>query len=199
MELKDRYKKLKIQKSKPPRGIWIFSFYDEMKKWISWFCLAFLVLLVVYYFYPEQKLPDVTIDKIVVLKSERKLQAYSNGKLVKSYSVSLGRNPAGDKEYEGDDRTPEGNYIINSKNPGSKYHKNLGISYSNEEDIAQAKKIGKPAGGEIKIHGMKDAYSFIGKFQRWIDWTAGCIALTNDEIDELYAHVPLGTKIEIRK
>ena len=75
----------------------------------------------------------------------------------------------------------------------------MGISYPNESDIENAKKIGKPAGGDIKIHGLKNKLGFIGKFHRWFDWTMGCIAVTNEEIDELFATVPIGTKIEIRK
>lgn len=153
----------------------------------------------IYYFYPEEKLAQgITIDSLVVLKSKREMIAYSNGKLVKTYKISLGRNPVGDKEYEGDKKTPEGIYSINDKNPNSGYHKNLGISYPDHQDIEHSKKMGKPTGGDIKIHGIRNGMGYIGKFHRWIDWTAGCIALTDPEVEELYNAVPIGTMIEIK-
>jgi murein L,D-transpeptidase YafK len=164
-----------------------------------WTTIFLLFLgLIVYYFFPEDKLPANTqIDKLVVYKSERELLVYSNGKLVKTYKISLGGSPIGDKEFEGDKKTPEGLYIINDKNPNSGYHKNLGVSYPNKEDIENAKRLGKPAGGDIKIHGLRNRTGFIGKFHRWTDWTLGCIAMTDEEIDELYNAVKIGTPIEI--
>jgi murein L,D-transpeptidase YafK len=154
--------------------------------------------LTIYYFYPEDKLPaNIQIDKLVVYKSKRQLQAYSQGQLLKTYKISLGRQAIGDKEHEGDRKTPEGIYIINDKNPNSGYHKNLGISYPDKEDIVNAKQIGKPTGGDVKIHGLRNKTGFISKFHRWFDWTLGCIAVTNEEIDELYGAVKIGTPIEI--
>lgn len=153
----------------------------------------------IYYFYPIQKISQgIVIDKIVVSKSEHKMFAYSKGNLVVTYKVAIGKNK-GDKEFEGDQKTPEGNYTINDKNPNSGYHLNLGISYPNDEDRAKAKSLGKPVGGSIKIHGLNNGKGYIGKFQRWKDWTNGCIALTNEELDEIYNHTPIGTPIEIRK
>lgn len=158
-----------------------------------------LLGLTVYYLYPENKLPaNSQIDKIVVYKSKRQLLAYSNGKLIKTYKISLGKVPIGDKEFEGDKKTPEGFYTINDKNPNSGYHKNLGISYPNQEDIENAKRLGKPAGGDVKIHGLRNKMGIIGKFHRWFDWTLGCIAITDSEIDELYSAVKIGTPIEIK-
>lgn len=160
---------------------------------------VFLTAFAAYYFYPEPKLPaGISIDKLVVYKSKRQLLAYSNGQLVKTYHVSLGGQPAGDKEFEGDEKTPEGIYFINDKNPNSGYHKNLGISYPNDNDLEYSKNLNKPAGGDIKIHGLRNYTGFIGKFHRWSDWTLGCIAVTNDEIDELYDAVKIGTPIDIR-
>lgn len=123
---------------------------------------------------------------------------YSKGQLIKTYCVSTGWNPAGQKEYEGDRKTPEGIYFINAKNPNSDFHKNLGVSYPNADDINRARKLGKQTGGDIKIHGMKNGIGFVGKFHRWINWTAGCIAVTDREVDEIYDHTPVGTKIEIK-
>ncbi|ALJ00754.1 hypothetical protein DC20_19410 [Rufibacter tibetensis] len=168
-----------------------------MRKTSGLIFLALLAGLVAYYFYPEPKPEGTTIDKLIVLKSERKLLAFSNGKLKKTYTISLGRNPKGDKQYEGDSRTPEGSYTINDKNPNSGYHKNLGVSYPDSEDIRQAKMLGKPAGGAIKIHGLRNGTGFVGKFHRLMDWTQGCMAVTNEEVDELYSSVPLGTPILI--
>jgi murein L,D-transpeptidase YafK len=154
----------------------------------------------VYYLFPEERLSTgQKIDKIVVKKSERRMEVYSGGQLIKSYRISLGRKPKGDKEFEGDKRTPEGHYTINNKNPKSAYHKNLGVSYPNGGDIEDARKRNLNPGGNIKIHGIRNGFGFIGKFQRILDWTAGCIALTNDEIDELYERVDIGTPITIER
>lgn len=155
--------------------------------------------LALFYFLPGRSLPrDVRIDSIVVDKSARKMNVYANGKRLKTYRISLGRNPLRDKEFQGDYRTFEGVYTINDKNANSLYHKNLGISYPNSDDVAYARKLGKSAGGDIKIHGLKPGLGFIGRFHLWLDWTKGCIAVTNQEIDELYDRVPKGTKIEIK-
>ncbi|MNE21412.1 L,D-transpeptidase catalytic domain [compost metagenome] len=134
----------------------------------------------------------------MVLKSKRKLLAYENGVLIKTYTISLGINPIGAKEFEGDMKTPEGIYTINDKNPNSGYYKNLGVSYPNDHDIKHAATLGKPTGGDIKIHGLRNGMGFLNKFQRFFDWTYGCMALTNKEVEELYQHVPIGTVIEIK-
>ena len=124
--------------------------------------------------------------------------AYSNGQLVKTYEISLGREPIGDKEFEGDQKTPEGIYFIDVKNANSGYHKNLGISYPDKCDVEMAKRLGKQPGGDVKIHGLGNRTGFIGKFHRWFDWTLGCIAVTDVEIDELYSAVKIGAQIEIK-
>ena len=153
----------------------------------------------IWYFIPVGKIPDgVMIDRIVVYKAAHRLQAFSKGKLIVTYAIAIGKNPVGPKEFEGDLKTPEGLYTINDRNPNSGYHKNLGISYPNEQDRARAKVSGKPVGGDVKIHGLENGKGYIGRFHRLKDWTNGCIALDNAEIDELYSHVPLGTPIEIR-
>lgn len=141
---------------------------------------------------------SLTVDKIVVEKSKRRLSLYSGETLLKTYPISLGQQPVGHKACEGDKRTPEGQYIIHDKNPHNGYYKNLGISYPNKHDIAHAKAIGKAPGGQIKIHGLKNGWGWIGKIHLLKDWTAGCIALTNEEVEELYRAVPIGTPIEIK-
>jgi murein L,D-transpeptidase YafK len=172
----------------------------KFKKIIFAILIATLAWTAVYYFYPVKKIPEsVTIDKLVVLKSKRRLLAYSHGQLIVTYKISIGKNPTGDKEIQNDNKTPEGLYIINDKNSNSDFHKNLGISYPNQQDIQQARQLGKPTGGDIKIHGLKNGKGYIGRFHRWNDWTNGCIALTDEEVDEIYNHTPVGTPIEIRK
>lgn len=167
--------------------------------------LLILVMLLVisvlaYRYYPENNLPEnLPIDSLVVQKSSHTLTAYIKGEKAKTYIVAIGRNPVGDKMYEGDMKTPEGKYTINDKNPNSGYHKNLGISYPDEFHRQQAAKLGKAPGGDIKIHGLKNGRGYIGKLHRMKDWTNGCIALTDEEIDELYARVKLGTPIIIYK
>lgn len=169
-----------------------------MRKWILRTLIVVSAAALVYYFFPEAKLPPhKKIDKLVVYKSERIMEAYSKGELVKRYKISIGQVPVGDKEWEGDKKTPEGHYTINDKNPNSGFHKNLGISYPNPADIAEAKRRGLSPGGAVKIHGLKNGRGFIGKFHRLLNWTAGCIAVTDEEVDELYTHVKIGTPITI--
>ena len=153
----------------------------------------------IFYFKPFKHLDhSVSIDKIVIIKHKRKLDLISNNQIVKTYKISLGRVPKGKKEFEGDKKTPEGLYFINDKNPNSNYHKNLGISYPNEQDIKNAEAVGKSPGGLIKIHGIKNGYGWIGRFHLLFDWTMGCIALTDREIDELYENIAIGTAVEIK-
>ena len=162
--------------------------------------IIFLFLgLTIYYFYPEERLPEnIVIDKILVYKSKRQLLAYSNGQLIMTYKISLGGNPIGKKESEDDSKTPEGLYHIDGKNRYSDFHKNLGISYPNKSDEANAKRLSLKVGGDVKVHGLPNKLGIIGKFQRWYDWTDGCIGLTDQEIDELYSAVKTGTPIEIK-
>ncbi|RDI12113.1 murein L,D-transpeptidase family protein [Flavobacterium sp. AG291] len=164
--------------------------------------LLFLISFgfVVWYWYPPAELPKGTIiDKLVVRKSERKMEVYSEGNLIKTYDIALGKDPVGHKQFEGDNKTPEGIYIINDRNPRSAYYKNLGVSYPNETDKANALKLGKSPGADIKIHGLRNDRGYMGKLHKMEDWTAGCIAVTNDEMDELYATVKQNAEIEILK
>ena len=162
--------------------------------------LIVIISLSVYNLIPEQSLPaGITIDKIIVIKSQRKMMVFSNNQLIKTYRISLGRKPVGPKQYEGDKRTPEGLYYLNDKNPNSTFHKNLGVSYPDKYDVENAISRGKNPGGDIKIHGIRNGLGFINKFHRLIDWTSGCIALTNSEIDELFDSAQIGIPIEIKK
>jgi murein L,D-transpeptidase YafK len=138
-----------------------------------------------------------TIDRIVVDKSARKLSVLANSKTLKSYRVALGRNPIGAKEQEGDNKTPEGVYTIDSRNPQSNFHLALHISYPSDADKARAAEHGVNAGFDIMIHGIQNGRGWIGAFHRWNDWTAGCIALTDEEIEELWRVTPDGTIVDI--
>lgn len=146
-----------------------------------------------------EPLPENTlITRLLVLKGERQMWAYQQDKLVKIYPISLGGNPIGHKQFEGDQKTPEGIYRINERNPNSGYHKNLGISYPNTNDKAYAAAQGKSAGGLIKIHGLPNKMPDIGRQHLRRDWTDGCIAVTNQEVDELFKAVVHNAEIEIR-
>ncbi len=149
--------------------------------------------------YPQGSLPDeLSFTSLVLEKSKRRLTAYVKGKPVRVYLVALGEQPVGRKEFQGDNKTPEGKYTINDKNPNSAYYKNVGISYPNRTDRERAQKLGKPPGGDIKIHGLAPHFAEIGAAHRTTDWTYGCIAVTNPEMEEIYTRTPLGTPIEIR-
>ena len=137
-------------------------------------------------------------DKIIVLKEKRKMILYRGGQIIKTYRISLGRQPVGAKTTQGDGRTPEGRYRINARNPHSRYYLSLKISYPDPRDRAMAEKLGVNPGGDIMIHGLPNKLGWLGRSHRLMDWTDGCIAVTNKEMDELWRAVPLGTPIEIR-
>ena len=138
-----------------------------------------------------------TADRIVVWKSRRELQLMKNNTVLKTYKVSLGGNPVGTKQRQGDSRTPEGIYTISGRNPQSRFHFSLRISYPTPEQSASAKKLGLNPGGDIFIHGLPNGYGRIGKGHLLRDWTDGCIAVTDEEIDEIVRAVPNGTVVEI--
>lgn len=161
-------------------------------------CIVFLLPFFVIYFYPSTPLPPNTkIDGIVVFKSKRLMKVYADGKMIKSYNISLGGQAKGQKIREGDSKTPEGNYRINGRNDQSTCYKNLGISYPNFNQQCIARKNNVSPGGDIKIHGLLNGYGWIGNFHTFHDWTAGCIAVNNDEMDELYNSVDMNTPIKI--
>jgi murein L,D-transpeptidase YafK len=118
--------------------------------------------------------------------------------VVKSYKVALGGNPKGAKDRQGDHKTPEGLYTVDAKKPVSQFHKALHVSYPNAADRERAKKLGVSAGGDIEIHGLGKKWGWIGAGHRATDWTDGCIAVTNEEIDEIYLMVKTGTVVEIK-
>jgi murein L,D-transpeptidase YafK len=130
-------------------------------------------------------------DRIVVNKSRREMLLLRGQSILRSYRIALGREPVGHKEREGDGRTPEGDYRVELKNPRSRYHLSLRISYPNERDRARAAELGVDPGGDIMIHGLKDGEMRDG------DWTQGCIAVTDAEMNEIWSLVSEGTPVRI--
>jgi murein L,D-transpeptidase YafK len=137
-------------------------------------------------------------DSLVLDKSARKLTLFERGREVQSYEVALGPNPVGAKTRRGDGRTPEGLYYLEGRNPQSKYHLALRVSYPNANDRARAASRGVSPGGDIMIHGLPKAFASVGALHRQQDWTEGCIALTNEEIEELWRNVAPGARILIK-
>jgi murein L,D-transpeptidase YafK len=137
-------------------------------------------------------------DRIFVLKGKRVMMLMQNGEIIKSYRIALGGNPYGHKVKAGDKRTPEGSYIIDTRNPNSSYHLSLRISYPAPGDVEHAERLGVSPGGSIMIHGLKPQYAHFDRMHRMEDWTEGCIAVTNREIEEIWKLVPDGTPIEIK-
>jgi murein L,D-transpeptidase YafK len=137
-------------------------------------------------------------DKVIVIKSKRILMLMKDGEILKAYKVALGKSPQGRKIKAGDKRTPEGTYVLDSRNPDSRFHRAIHISYPNDSDVQVAQKLGVPPGGDIMIHGLADNFKKIGKQHRFADWTDGCIAVTNQEIEEIWQLVPDGVPIEIK-
>jgi murein L,D-transpeptidase YafK len=142
--------------------------------------------------------PNIGVDRVVVCKHERKLVLLSRGKEVRSYRVALGAAPTGAKSRRGDHRTPEGLYVLDSRNPNSQFYKAFHISYPNSTDIVASKKLGVSPGGDIMLHGLPKAYAWVGKAHTLHDWTDGCIAVTDEEMDEIWKLVRVGTPIEIK-
>jgi murein L,D-transpeptidase YafK len=140
----------------------------------------------------------IVVDRVVVYKQERRLVLLSQGKELKSYRVALGGEPKGPKTRQGDHRTPEGLYVLDSRNANSHFYKAFHISYPNSKEIASARRLGFNPGGDIMLHGLPKEYAFVGKAHALHDWTDGCIAVSNEEMDEIWTLVRVGTPIEIR-
>lgn len=158
-----------------------------------------LLLYLPGYLIADDRLPsNARADRVLVLKKERKLTLLANGQTLKTYAISLGGDPVGPKTREGDHKTPEGMYVLDRRNPKSRFHRSIHISYPGAHDRANAQTYGVSPGGDIMIHGLPNGYGWLRSTHRLHDWTDGCIAVTNDEIDEIWRAVPDGTPIEIR-
>jgi murein L,D-transpeptidase YafK len=160
--------------------------------------LAAIALLFAWFPFVRAQNVGVSVDSIVVYKSDRKLVLLSQGKELRSYKVALGGQPVGPKTRQGDHRTPEGIYVLDSRNANSHYYKAFHISYPNAKDIATARKLGVSPGGDIMLHGLPKDYAWVGKAHILHDWTDGCVAVTNEEMDEIWRLVHVGTPIEIK-
>jgi murein L,D-transpeptidase YafK len=159
--------------------------------------LAVVACIVVVRGGAQQKAPEKA-DSILILKKDHVMELHAGGKVIRSYKVALGSGGLAAKEREGDGRTPEGRYTIDSKTEHSAFHKALHISYPNAEDRQRAARMGVKPGGAIMIHGLKNGLGWIGAAHRAMDWTAGCVAVTDEEIDEIWKLVEVGTPVEIR-
>ncbi|WP_245417507.1 L,D-transpeptidase family protein [Aminobacter sp. AP02] len=137
------------------------------------------------------------VDLVRVAKAERRLELVSGDRVVRSYAVALGANPIGHKRQQGDERTPEGRYVLDWRNPGSAFSKSIHISYPNADDQAAAKRAGVDPGGMIMIHGQPNGYGWWSWLVQMFDWTNGCIAVTDEEMAEIWHMVEDGTPIEI--
>ncbi len=138
------------------------------------------------------------VDRILVEKARRRLTLFHADQALKEYRVSLGRQPVGAKEREGDGKTPEGTYRVVEHKRNSGYHRALRLSYPEPHDVRRAAAAHVAPGSDIMIHGMKNGLGLTGRWHRFFDWTAGCIAVTNSEIDQIFALVDDGTPVEIR-
>lgn len=157
--------------------------------------LSLLLLAAVSFASPASK---PLADKILIVKSTRTMTLYSGNKVLRTYKVALGTTPTGPKRAEGDHKTPEGIYTIDAKNPQSQFHLSLHISYPDAADRERARKLGAKPGGAIMIHGLPPRFAYLGALHRKVDWTDGCVAVTNAEIEEIWKLVPVGTRVEIR-
>lgn len=141
--------------------------------------------------------PPLEVDRLVVFKSERKMIAVKDGRIVRTYRVALGQAPVGTKRCRGDNRTPEGEYYVTHRVPQSRYYLALHLSYPSPADTFLARNAGCEPGGSIEIHGLAPEFGWMGARHRERDWTNGCIAVTNEEMEELYRSIAVGTPVEI--
>ena len=137
--------------------------------------------------------------KIVVVKSQHELLLTNGDRVIRTYRVAIGRGGLEAKQHQGDHRSPEGEYVIDRRKANSRFHRALHVSYPNETDRQRARVLGLDPGGDIMIHGIQNGLGWIGPFHRAVDWTDGCIAVTDFEIEEIWAAVPDGTPVEIRR
>ncbi|MGF1641027.1 MAG: murein L,D-transpeptidase family protein [Rhodospirillales bacterium] len=139
----------------------------------------------------------IKADRVLVVKGERQLYLLRKGMIYRAYPIDLGRNPEGHKAREGDGRTPEGEYVLDWRNPKSQFHRSIHISYPNERDRERARELGVSPGGLIMIHGLPGHLNLKGRHELPRDWTDGCIAVNDRAMDEIWAAVEDGTPVEI--
>jgi murein L,D-transpeptidase YafK len=173
-----------------------------LRRFLSFALVVLLIALAAAFLFKARQKPSTNApakaDRILVEKGTRRLALFSAGRKLKEYRVALGFSPIGPKEREGDGRTPEGSYTVDFHKPDSAFHRALHISYPSTKDSARAAEAGVSPGGDIMIHGLPNGLGALGAAHRLRDWTAGCIAVTDPEIEEIYDLVNDGTSIEIR-
>lgn len=155
------------------------------------------ILVMLFALFTHLVCANTKIDLVKVDKSARKMYLIKEGEIVKSFKIALGANPQGYKQQEGDEKTPEGTYVLDYKNEKSSFYRSMHISYPNAVDIENAKKAGVNPGGQIMVHGQKNGFSGLSFLSQNFDWTNGCIAITNAEMDEFMSLVDVNTKISI--
>lgn len=167
-------------------------------------CLGLLVAIVLMGgFYLSPPRPPLSLnysekaDSILIEKGKREMSLFKNGQRIRKYKIALGSSPTGPKSQEGDGKTPEGTYTILSKKSNSAYHLSLKISYPSTHDREVAQSMNVNPGGDIMIHGLRNGLGWIGAYHTLRDWTRGCIAVTNDEIEEIYGMVQEGTPVRL--
>jgi len=158
-----------------------------------------LVLALALLLSPGLVIAGNTVDFVLIKKSERRMFLIKNGRVLRHYDISLGRNPKGHKEQEGDKRTPEGHYLLDYKLEDSAFYKAIHISYPNETDLENARKKNVEPGGKIMIHGQPNGNGHLAKVTQQYDWTSGCIAVTNQDMDEIWQLIEENTPITIEK
>lgn len=146
--------------------------------------------------YSDSEFP--VADEVIVEKSARKLHLLKDGEPFRSFDIALGVAPLGDKEYEGDAKTPEGRYLLDLRNPNSDFFLSMHISYPSQDDRQQARQQGVDPGGQIMIHGQPNVPTYSEAYYRSQDWTNGCIAVSNSDMIDIWLMTPDGTPIEIR-
>jgi murein L,D-transpeptidase YafK len=164
-----------------------------------WNIMPFLIFGLILSTSSAQQVPaSPKADSVLILKKDHVMELLAGDKIIRTYKVALGQGGLAPKEREGDARTPEGRYIIDSRNAASAYHKALHISYPNSDDRKRAANLGVAPGGAVMIHGLPNGKGWVGSTHRLYDWTLGCIAVTDQEIDEIWNLIPVGTPVEIR-
>ena len=161
-------------------------------RWISWILVAVMLTTLAGCSSKFRHYNGPEVTRVLIYKESRTMYLMHHDEVLKTYDVGLGFEPLGHKEIRGDGKTPEGDYRVDRRNPNSEFHLSIGINYPNAEDRAYAKSIGKNPGGDIFIHGRPWKYRKGGK-----DWTAGCVAVTNSEMEEVYSMVKTGTLVSI--
>lgn len=169
-----------------------------MRRWVIAVLVIVLVALLTWANWPVPALrAGAVADRVLIEKSDRTLTLYSKGTVLRTYLVALGRT-SGAKEREGDGKTPDGVYRVVEHKRDSAFHRALRLSYPETKDLTRARVLGVNPGSDIMIHGLQNGLGWIGRLQHKVDWTAGCIAVTDPEIEQIYDAVRDGTVVEIR-